>query len=483
VEWTYILTNTAVFTLTDLVLTDDQIGQIGPGGAANCPLPDAILGPGESITCTVTGVAQEGQYANTAIVTGTTQIGLITPRQTVTSTDPSHYIGLPPTNVVPAVDIEKATNGEDADTPTGPQIVEGGTVEWTYVVQNTGNVTLVDVTVTDDQGVTVTCPKTELAPGESMTCTASGTAQLGQYANIGTVVGTPTQGPTTQVTDSDPSHYFGVPTGGFAPAVDIEKATNGEDADTPTGPVLGVGDTVTWTYVVQNTGNVTLVEVTVTDDKLGPICVIPSLAPGESDTCEATGIAVEGQYANVGTVVGTPEVGPSEPVTDSDPSHYLGIPPGGPDEPVAIGDFVWLDDNKDGIQQPDEEGVPDVEVRLFLNNFDGTPLDTTTTDDTGRYSFSDLEPGTFCLEFVLSGDFVVSPPDQGSNDAVDSDGVTTVDGDDDDTAVRTACFTLAAEAIDLTRDLGIYDFVPTGEEPIDQPSAGTQHLYLPHLNH
>lgn len=35
-------------------------------------------------------------------------------------------------------------------------------------------------------GVIVTCPKTSLVPGESMTCTASGTAVAGQYANIGT---------------------------------------------------------------------------------------------------------------------------------------------------------------------------------------------------------------------------------------------------------------------------------------------------------
>jgi len=40
------------------------------------------------------------------------------------------------------------------------------------------------------------------------------------------------------------------------PSIDIEKATNGEDADNPTGPLIPVGDTVTWTYVVTNTGNV-----------------------------------------------------------------------------------------------------------------------------------------------------------------------------------------------------------------------------------
>jgi len=109
----------------------------------------------------------------------------------------------------PGIDIEKATNGVDADEPTGPEIAIGAPVEWTYVVTNTGDQDLGDVTVTDDQGVVVTCPQTTLAVGESMTCTATGVAQEGQYANVGTTTGQPLpEGPV--VTDSDPSHYIGV---------------------------------------------------------------------------------------------------------------------------------------------------------------------------------------------------------------------------------------------------------------------------------
>jgi hypothetical protein len=216
----------------------------------------------------------------------------------------------------PSISIEKATNGEDADTPTGPMILVGDPVNWTYVVTNTNGTVLTNVVVTDDKGVTVSCPKTTLAVGEEMTCTANGTAEAGQYANIGTVVGTPPVG--SNVTDTDPSHYFGV-----APSIDIEKATNGEDADAPTGPSIPVGDSVVWTYVVENTGNVDLSNVVVTDDKLGAInCPKTTLAVGESMTCTANGTAMAGQYSNLGTVVGTPPVGPN--VTDSDPSHYYG---------------------------------------------------------------------------------------------------------------------------------------------------------------
>ena len=108
------------------------------------------------------------------------------------------------------------------------------------------------------------------------------------------------------------------------PGIDIEKATNGEDADTPTGPVVAVGSTVTWTYVVKNTGNVALTDVKVTDDKEGVICTIPTLAVGASETCEKTGVAAAGQYSNIGAVEGVDPTG--EKVTDNDPSHYFGEP-------------------------------------------------------------------------------------------------------------------------------------------------------------
>jgi len=51
-----------------------------------------------------------------------------------------------------------------------------------------------------------------------------------------------------------------------APDIDIEKATNGEDADNATGPVVPVGSQVDFTYLVTNTGNVDLSNVTVRDD-------------------------------------------------------------------------------------------------------------------------------------------------------------------------------------------------------------------------
>ena len=110
--------------------------------------------------------------------------------------------------VGPAVKIKKSTNGEDADNAPGPSIVVGSSVVWRYVVTNTGTIGLTGIVVADDRGVTVNCvSQTILPPAQTMTCTGSGIATLGQYSNVGKVTANSASG---TVSDSDPSHYLGV---------------------------------------------------------------------------------------------------------------------------------------------------------------------------------------------------------------------------------------------------------------------------------
>jgi len=106
------------------------------------------------------------------------------------------------------VNIEKSTNGDDADAAPGPSVPMGDPVTWTYVVTNTSAGPLNNITVVDDRLGAVSCPQTMLAVGASMTCTAPiGVAILGAYENIGTITADSSTG---LVTDSDPSHYTGV---------------------------------------------------------------------------------------------------------------------------------------------------------------------------------------------------------------------------------------------------------------------------------
>lgn len=217
----------------------------------------------------------------------------------------------------PRIKIVKMTNGTNNDVPPGPTVPVGSTVNWTYEVTNTGNEPLSNVIVTDNRpGVIVSCPGNTLAIGASMTCMASGTAVAGQYSNIGSVTGTPPTG--SDVTDSNPDHYFGQKA-----SISIVKKTNGTNNDSPPGPTVTVGSTVTWTYFVTNTGNVPLTNVTVTDDKVGFICTIGTLAPGATAApCTKTGPATAGQYINYGTATGKPPTGPNVTATNVD--HYFG---------------------------------------------------------------------------------------------------------------------------------------------------------------
>ena len=64
---------------------------------------------------------------------------------------------------------------------------------------------------------------------------------------------------------------------------------------------------------------------------------------------------------------------------------------------ASLGDAVWFDDNHNGRQDADEDGVPNMAV--ILRDAAGRELARTTTNGTGAYSFDDLAAGTYAIEF------------------------------------------------------------------------------------
>lgn len=108
----------------------------------------------------------------------------------------------------PDISIIKKTNDQDISSAPGENLNVGDAVNWSYIIQNTGNVNLSGVSVVDNPTTPISCPKNSLLSGESMTCTASGTVQSGQFTNTATVTANHSTG---TVSKSDSSWYFGIP--------------------------------------------------------------------------------------------------------------------------------------------------------------------------------------------------------------------------------------------------------------------------------
>ena len=64
---------------------------------------------------------------------------------------------------------------------------------------------------------------------------------------------------------------------------------------------------------------------------------------------------------------------------------------------LCLGDRVWRDYDKDGLQDSCEPGVPGVKVTLL--DAKGNVLDTRTTDKYGYYKFANLAPGDYSVDF------------------------------------------------------------------------------------
>ena len=92
----------------------------------------------------------------------------------------------------------------------------------------------------------------------------------------------------------------------------------------------------------------------------------------------------------------------------------------------SIGDFVWKDDNNNGLQDTGELGVKDIGVALYQvdNQLGLKLLATTKTNATGYYAFINLPSGNYQVKFdynTLADGCLPIKPNQGNNDLLDSD--------------------------------------------------------------
>ncbi|RYF71277.1 MAG: Cna B-type domain-containing protein, partial [Cytophagaceae bacterium] len=277
-------------------------------------------------------------------------------------------------------------------------------------IQNTGDTPLSGVTVTLYQNGSAVATTTTNASGlYSFTGLASGTSN--SY-----VVG------------------FTTPTGYTATISNVGSDTADSDASTVTGmtqsvtlapgennPTLDAGfyqlpaSLGDYTFIdtnkdgIQNTGDVPLAGVIVTLFKNGSAVAstttdatglysFTGLTPGTSNSY-AVGFTTPAGYSatisNVGSDTADSDaniatgktqsvtLAPGENNPTLDAGYYL--------IPASLGDYAFVDANKDGIQNAGDSPLPGVVVTLYQN---GSAVATTTTDVSGLYSFTGLTPGT-----------------------------------------------------------------------------------------
>ena len=211
----------------------------------------------------------------------------------------------------------------------------GDLIELTVADSNTGDNRLTDVSVTVNDGASdiavLTAPPDGgdanadgiLDPGETWTWTIAGVAVSTDTTFTATGYGQDSLGnAVTYPVYAGARASVAVTVDVSGPGIRLRKLVNGHEAHEPTGPVVPVGSSVSFEYIVTNIGDVDLAPVVVNDDVLGDIGTIPSLSAGASRTLSTTAPALAGQHSSVGTATGTSPTGVL--VSDSDTGCYYG---------------------------------------------------------------------------------------------------------------------------------------------------------------
>ena len=115
--------------------------------------------------------------------------------------------------------------------------------------------------------------------------------------------------------------------------------------------------------------------------------------------------------------------------------------------PAALGDYVWLDSNGNGLQDAGEtQGVVGAVATLYACGDTTAALASQSIGASGLYLFNNLVPGSYMVKFTLPSGYTFTLPNAGGDDAKDSDANTTTG--------FSPCVTLLSGQTNLTVDAG-----------------------------
>lgn len=363
ITYNFTLTNTGNTTITNVVLTDPMLGgtiTLASGDTDSDNQLDINETWSYTANYTITQAnIDNGSVTNQATVTGTSISGnnvsdlsdndsILEDDQTQTNLCQSDGIAL----------IKTATfNDEDTD---GCSDV-GETITYNFTLTNTGNTTITNVVLTDPMlGGTITLASgdinsnNQLDINETWSYSASYTITQsdidnGSVSNQATVTGTSISGNNvsdlsddnsileddqTQTTLCQPNN-----------SISLEKVSTFNDANG--NGYANVGETITYSFIIYNTGDSVLYNITLQDNLPGITIngsTIPQLLPGEVDSTTFTAIYViteqdltNESVTNQALVTAEDSSGGSVTDTSDDPNNLDDIDidnDGDPDDPT-----------------------------------------------------------------------------------------------------------------------------------------------------
>ncbi len=356
-------------------LTDGLTGIIN----GDCPVGPQTLAPNASINCQMTySITQDDIEAGT--LTNSAQLAIEAPEggcfEPFNLTDEVVLT----INQDPKIEIIKEGEFQDENGDGFAQV--GETISYTLDVTNTGNVTLTNVDVTDPV-ITVDCGAFDgiLDPGESVQCTGSyvitqADIDAGHRENLALATGDCPDGSVDCAEDEDDDDEP-LPQD---PKIQIVK--EGEFQDESGDGFAQVGETISYTLDVTNTGNVTLTNVDVTDPVITVDCGAFDgiLDPGESVQCTGSYVITQadidaGHRDNLALTTGDCPDGSVDCATDED-DHDEPLPQNPGIELEKTGSFQ--DENGDGFAQVGET----ISYNFTVSNIGNVTLTNVTLADT-----------------------------------------------------------------------------------------------------
>ena len=302
--------NDGNLTITDITVTDERTG-----------LSEKIasLAPGaEQVFTTETTVTEadilSGHIINDATATGTSP----DPDKPDVPVDPGHTDDDPEDKNGHLTVVKETTS----TAPEGGYKL-GDTVSYKITAKNDGNLTITDITVTDER-TGLSEKIASLAPGAEQVFTTETTVTeadilSGHIINDATATGT-SPDPDKPDVPVDPGHTDDDPEDKNGHLTVVKETTS-------TAPEGGykLGDTVSYKITAKNDGNLTITDITVTDERTGLSEKIASLAPGAeqvftTETTVTEADILSGHIINDATATGT-SPDPDKPDVPVDPGH------------------------------------------------------------------------------------------------------------------------------------------------------------------